>query len=161
MSAHSTPELPGALWAPPIDDCAMPDAVSREFGRVIRVGSVMPLSGLQSGLGTPFRLGFRLYLEMANSQQALPNHTVELVTEDDQYNKDLTPGAVEKLLEGDQADFVAGLFGTPPSLAVRDSLNEECVPQLFSVTGTPVLGDVRGYPWTSGSLVPYPTEAAI
>jgi hypothetical protein len=54
----------------------------------------------------------------------------------------------------------AGILGTPQNLAVRDTLNEECVPHLFPSTGAPEWGDAENYPWTvSGGVIPYNAEA--
>jgi ABC-type branched-subunit amino acid transport system substrate-binding protein len=44
---------------------------------------------------------------------------------------------------------------------VRDSLNRDCIPQLFNNSGDPRWGDVENFPWSSGILAPYNTETAI
>ena len=61
----------------------------------------------------------------------------------------------------DGVDIFAGIIGTPNNLAVRDTLNEECIPQLLDLTGSPAWGRVANYPWTTGALVPYDIEASI
>jgi ABC-type branched-subunit amino acid transport system substrate-binding protein len=58
-------------------------------------------------------------------------------------------------------NLFTGMIGTPNNQAVRDLLNEECYPQLFTNTGAPIWGDVENYPWTIGGLPPYNTETAI
>ena len=57
----------------------------------------------------------------------LGDTTIEVSFEDDQYNKDLTPGAVNNLLDAG-VNLFSGIIGTPNNAAVRDTLNEECVP---------------------------------
>ena len=54
----------------------------------------------------------------------------------------------------------SGIIGTAQNLAVRDTLNEECIPQLNLLTGDPAWGDeAEDYPWTTGLLMPYDTES--
>ncbi len=55
----------------------------------------------------------------------------------------------------------AGILGSPNNLAVRDLLNENCIPQLFNLTGLPEWGDPANYPWTTGALMSYETESRI
>jgi len=98
------------------------------------------------------------YIKYANENKILGDVAIELQVEDDQYNKDLTPGAVDKLLDG-EVNLVTGIVGTPGNLSVRDTLNEECVPQIQALTGSADWGNVEEYPWTTGALVPYDVES--
>jgi branched-chain amino acid transport system substrate-binding protein len=53
------------------------------------------------------------------------------------------------------------MIGTANGLAVRDSLNRDCIPQLFNNSGDPRWGDAKNFPWSTGILAPYNTETAI
>ena len=53
------------------------------------------------------------------------------------------------------------MIGTPNNLAVRDTLNEECIPHLEAASGDPAFGEVAEYPWTMGSNMPYDLEWKI
>ena len=68
---------------------------------------------------------------------------------DDQYDPALTPGVVNGLID-DGVHLFAGIIGTQNNLAVRDTLNEECIPQLNVLAGDPRFGDevatIRGPP---------------
>ena len=44
---------------------------------------------------------------------------------------------------------------------MRDILNEECVPQLEALTGSPAWGEAADYPWTTGALLPYNVETQM
>ena len=59
------------------------------------------------------------------------------------------------------AHLISGMIGTPNNLAVRDILNEECVPHLEAASGDPAFGEVADYPWTMGSNLPYDLEWQI
>jgi ABC-type branched-subunit amino acid transport system substrate-binding protein len=145
-------------WAVNTDDCVDPDRANAPIEGTIKVGSVMPLSGGAAAAAfAPVADGLKLYFDYANENGLLGDVKVEITIEDDQYSKDLTPGAVEKLLDGD-VNMFTGIIGTPNNAAVRDLLNEECVPQLLALTGSPQWGEVEDYPWTTGALTPYGIE---
>ena len=152
-------DAPAESWAVNPDDCADPEAPNAPIEGTVKIGSVLPLSGGTAALAfAPVRDGMEAYVKYANENKILGDVTIELQVEDDQYNKDLTPGAVDKLLDG-EVNLVTGIVGTPDNLAVRDTLNEECVPQLLALTGSPEWGHVDEYPWTTGALVPYDVES--
>ena len=66
----------------------------------------------------------------------LPGITMTVDMKDDQYLPANTPGAVDELLD-EGAHLISGLIGTGGAEAVRDTLNEECVPMLNLLTGDP------------------------
>jgi ABC-type branched-subunit amino acid transport system substrate-binding protein len=149
----------GAAWTVPTDDCSDPDAADAPIEGEISIGSVMPLSGGIAAIAfAPVADGYKAYIDYANENKLIPGHTVKVSIGDDQYNKDLTPGEVNKLLDAN-VNLFSGIIGTPDNLAVRDTLNEECVPQLMALTGSPEWGNVAEYPWTTGALIPYDKES--
>ena len=157
---EATEEPAGDAWAVNTDDCVDPDAANEPIEGTISIGSVMPLSGGAAAAAfAPVADGYNAYIQYANENELLPGYELTLAIEDDQYNKDLTPGAVEKLLDGG-VNLFSGIIGSPNNAAVRDLLNEECVPQLLALTGSPQWGEVEDYPWTTGGLIPYGLESA-
>lgn len=142
--------------------CPDPDAATEPIKGPIKIGSIMPLSGGPAAAWSPVAEGLKLHIEHANEEGLVKGgHEIELTIGDDQYNKDQTPRVVDKLLHDGGVDFFAGILGTPNNLAVRDTLNEECVPQLLAFTGSPDWGDVENYPWTTGSFPTYTTETSV
>jgi len=145
-------------WTVNTDDCVDPDAANAPIEGTIKVGSVMPLSGGPAASAfAPVAAGFQAYVDYANENKLLGDVAIELSIADDQYSPTLTPGAVEGLLDAGVQMFT-GIIGTPNNLAVRDVLNEECVPQILNLTGAPQWGEIEDYPWTTGALVPYDDE---
>ena len=157
-----TTEPAAAGWAVNTDDCIDPAAAEEIIEGTIKIGSVMPLTGDSSAdeAFAPVKDGWLAYMDYANEQGLLGDITIEASVEDDQYSKDLTPGAVSKGIDNGVQVF-SGIIGSPNSLAVRDTLNEECIPQLNNLTGSPEWGKVTEYPWTTGQLVPYGTESKV
>ena len=157
-----TTEPAPAGWAVNTDDCIDPDAANELIEGTINIASVMPLTGDTSAdeAFAPVKDGWLAYMDYANEQGILGDLKINPIVEDDQYSKDLTPGAVSAAIDKG-AQMFSSIVGTPNNLAVRATLNEECIPQISNLTGSPDWGDVAEYPWTSGQLVPYDTESKV
>jgi len=87
-------------------------------------------------------------------------YKIETEDKDDQYNAQKTAANIRELVgsSGDKAFAVFQVVGTANNLAIRDFLNDNCVPNLFAATGSPVWGNPE-YPWTIGATNPvYPLE---
>lgn len=151
----------GDAWAVTTDDCIDPDAAEAPIEGTIKIGSAMPLTGgVAAAAFAPVKGGFEAYIKYANDNKLLGDLAIEATIEDDQYNKDLTPGAISKQIDAGVHIF-SGIIGSPNNAAVRDTLNEECIPQLNALTGSPAWGDVENYPWTTGILAPYTVESKV
>jgi branched-chain amino acid transport system substrate-binding protein len=160
-AAPSTDAGAGTPWAVSTADCTDPAAATKAITGTINIGSVMPLTGgIAAAAFAPVKDGFNAYMDYANSKGLLGDVKIKTTIEDDQYSKDLTPGAVSKLI-ADGVDIVSGIIGTPDNLAVRQTLNDSCIPQLNALTGSPHWGEVKDFPWTTGILVPYDTESKV
>jgi ABC-type branched-subunit amino acid transport system substrate-binding protein len=151
----------GGAFVVNTDDCP-DDTVNEPIEGTVKIGTTLPLSGSPAAAAfAPVKDGLESYIEYANQQELVPGYELELIVEDDQYNPNLTTPAVEKLIDESGVHVFSGMIGTPNNQAVRELLNEECYPQLFTNTGAPIWGDVENFPWTLGGLPPYNTETAI
>ena len=56
---------------------------------------------------------------------------------------------------------IFNVVGTPNNLAIRDTLNQDCVPQLYAATGAALWGNPDEFPFTVGSLPTYATEMGV
>src|SRR5581483_9072950 len=145
-----------------VDTSNCPPEATQKIEGTIKIGSTMPLSGGAAAAAfAPVAQGFKAYIQYANQKQLVPGLTFELDIEDDQFNPTLTTPAVEKLRDQVGVNLFSGMIGTGNNLAVRDALNQDCIPQLFANSGDPRWGDVKNFPWTTGALAPYNTETAI
>ena len=148
-------------WTVATDDCVDPDAANEPIEGTVSIAASMPLSGGPAAAAfAPVEAGLQAYIDYANENELLPGYTLELSIGDDQYDPALTPGVVDGALDAG-AHIFSGIIGTPQNAAVRDTLNEECVPQLEALSGSPAWGDVANYPWTTGALLPYNVETQI
>ncbi len=145
-------------WAVDTENCADPDRANAPIEGTIRIGSAMPLSGGAAAAAfEPAARGLEAYINFANENDLVPGYELELTVGDDQYDPALTPGVINGLID-DGVHLFAGIIGTQNNLAVRDTLNEECIPQLNVLAGDPRFGEVADYPWTTGLLTSYEYE---
>lgn len=148
-------------WEVDTSNCADPEAATAPITGTLSIGSVVPLSGGVAAIAfSPVAEGMKAYVDYANENNLVPGVTLTFDIGDDQYNKDMTPTAVNALLDKGVQTFV-GIVGTDGNLAVRDTLNEECIPQLQALSGSPDWRDAENYPWTTGELAPYDIEAKV
>jgi len=156
-----TTEAAATGWTVDTSDCIDEAAATAPIEGTIKIGSVMPLTGgVAAAAFAPVKDGFTAYLDYANSKGLLGDVKITYDVQDDQYSKDQTPGAVSKLIDGG-VNLVSGIIGSADNAAVRDTLNDNCIPQLNALTGLPAWGDVANYPWTTGGLVPYDVESKV
>ena len=154
-------EAAAKAWTVDTSNCADPAATEAPIEGTLTIGSAQPLSGTPAVAFAPVKEGFELYLKYANDNNLLKGVTLKADIRDDQYDATQTPGVISSLIDAN-VNIFSGIIGTPNNLAVRDTLNEECIPQLLNLTGSPQWGsDVAKYPWTLGALVPYDIEARI
>ena len=161
-SGSSSASSSGSSGAYKVDTSNCPAEVNDKITGTVKIGSTMPLSGGAAAAAfAPVAAGFKAYIAEANAQNMVPGVKLDLTIEDDQFNPTLTTPAVEKLRDQTGVNLISGMIGTANGLAVRDSLNRDCIPQLFNNSGDPRWGDVKNFPWSTGLLAPYNTETAI
>jgi branched-chain amino acid transport system substrate-binding protein len=163
-ASSSTEPSASEPWTVDTEACADADAANAPIEGTVEIGSVMPLSGgVAAAAFAPIADGFRAYIDHANEEGLLEGLELELSIEDDQYREDLTLAAVTTLIDAG-IDLFSGIIGAPNNMAVRDLLNDDCIPQLNALnvlTGSSEWGDVADHPWTTGLLVPYTVEAKV
>ncbi len=150
--------------AEPIIDAAdcPSDPTTGVEGDTIKLGTSLPQSGLYSAFAEILK-GEEAYFsylneELGGVEVAGSTYKIELVNMDDEYLADKTVSNVNSLINDDKVFALFNVVGTKNNLAVRDLVNEQCVPNLFAGTGSPAWGNAD-YPFLLGSeLVPYPLE---
>jgi branched-chain amino acid transport system substrate-binding protein len=157
-----TEPAPSDGWSVNTDDCADPVAANAPIAGTVHVASVMPLFNSSAAPAfAPVKDGFEAYIQYARQEGLFSGYDdIDLTFEDDKYDPTLTPAAVAKQVAAG-ADLFSGIIGTKNNEAVRAALNEQCVPQLNALTGSPEWGQVAEFPWTTGILVPYTVETQV
>ncbi|MCU1440959.1 MAG: Branched-chain amino acid transport system substrate-binding protein [Rhodoglobus sp.] len=98
----------------------------------IKVGLMLPLSGVYAPLGEEMLAGFELYLEQNDGQ--LAGHDVELVVEDDEANAQTGLLVANKLIQEDQVDFAVGIVSSAVAGAVAPLFETAQIPLLVAVS---------------------------
>lgn len=133
-------------------------------GNTITLASSFPQSGLTAAF-SQISKGYKAYFAKVNAEGGVEvagkKYQIKVVDADDEYNPQKTVTNINKEVgtDGSKAFAVFNVVGTANNVAIRASLGENCVPNVFAATGSPVWGNVD-YPWTIGStLAPYTIEA--
>jgi branched-chain amino acid transport system substrate-binding protein len=91
-------------------------------GGTVRVGLVVPQSGVYAALGTDMQRGWQLWLD--DNGGKFGAYTVETVMADEGESPQTGVPAVQKVLQSDGVDVVVGLVNSATALGVRDLLAE-------------------------------------
>ena len=147
------------------DDCLV-DPTTEIEGDTIKLVSSFPQSGVTAAFAEIAR-GWRSYFEMVNAEGGVDvgdkTFQLEFEDKDDEYDSAQTVSNIEELL-GTESENAFGAFsvvGTSNNIAIRDTLGEQCVPNLFAATGSPAWGN-PDYPWLiGGTIPPYSLESFV
>lgn len=127
----------------------------------ITFGSSFPQSGLYAAFAK-ISVGYEAYFRYLNATEGgVAGKQIKVITRNDEYLPDRTLANTQELVQKEGVFGMFNVVGTPNNLAIRDELADQCVPNLFVGTGSPLWGEVDSYPWLIGSIPSYATEAAI
>ena len=121
---------------------------TEEVGDSIKLVSSYPQSGLTAAFSEIAR-GWKAYFDKVNAEGGVDfggkTVTIEYDDADDQYNAAETAANIDEMVgpEGDGAFAVFSVVGTANNLAIRDTLGELCVPNIFAGHGLARLGQPR------------------
>lgn len=146
-------------WEVDTGDC--PDTATEPITDTIKIGMSVPLSGSVAVAFGPVADGAQAYVNYLNANGGINGQQVELVVKDDQYDPTITATNTDELIDSDGIHLMSGTIGTANNLAIQETMNEECIPQLFASTGALAFGDVENYPWTTGLLPTYELEGKV
>jgi branched-chain amino acid transport system substrate-binding protein len=91
-------------------------------GGTVRVGLVVPQSGVYAALGTDMQRGWQLWLDQNGGK--FGEYSVETVPADEGESPQTGVPAVQKVLQSDGVDVVVGIVNSATALGVRDLLTE-------------------------------------
>jgi len=153
----------GTSTTPPIvDTSACPGSLTTGVsGNTITIGTSLPQSGLYAAFSSILK-GEQSYIDYTNANGGVTvagkKYQIKLIAKDDGYDASRTVQNVQSLLTDDNAFALFNVVGTKNNLAIRNQVNQQCVPDLFAASGATQWGN-HDYPWLIGSeLVLYPLE---
>ncbi|CAN5646681.1 ABC transporter substrate-binding protein [soil metagenome] len=127
----------------------------------VLLGGTVPLTGEAAAFGS-VGPGAKAYFDYVNASGGVNGRRISYTFYDDAYNPALTVQLTRKLVEQDKVFAVFNTVGTSNSLAIREYLNVQKVPQLFAADGSQAIGSGSArYPWTMGFLMSYRGEGVV
>jgi ABC-type branched-subunit amino acid transport system substrate-binding protein len=105
----------------------------------IVLGQAAVFSGPAAQLGIQMRNGIKAYFDLVNEKGGVNGRRLELVTEDDQYEPKVAPGATKKLIEEHKVFALLGYVGTPTGVAHLPVVTQAKVPLVGMFTGAEAL----------------------
>lgn len=130
---------------------------------VIRLVSSYPQEGALAAFAE-IAEGYNAYFDQVNDAGGVEiggeKYTIEVEGQNDNYVPSETVDNLNNMLGEDGQDAFAAfsVVGTANNIAIRETMNANCVPNIFASTGSPAMGN-NDYLWTLGSSLPlYSTE---
>jgi branched-chain amino acid transport system substrate-binding protein len=111
----------------------------------IKIGLIVPLTGVFSPNGRDMANGFTLALSQVGNRAA--GREIQVVTEDDQGTPAQTVTKARKLVELDKVDLLVGPLAASSGYVLRDYVDEQKIPALYPVVSSDDLTQRKGTPW--------------
>ncbi len=126
----------------------------------IKVGTLLPTTGLAAIAGVPVAKSMQAYFSYINDQGGVYGRKINLVVGDSGFTGPIATEAARDLVENQQVFAMAGNLGTEVEAAVQVYLQENGVPDIFAISGDRNLVDpVHPYLFTAGA--DYITEGRL
>jgi branched-chain amino acid transport system substrate-binding protein len=116
-----------------LDESSGSKAGGGESGDAVKIGLLVPLSGVYAPIGEDLRAGFQLYLDQHDGK--LGGREVDLKTADEGEGPQTGVPAAQKLVTQDQVSAVAGVVNSATALGLRDFFDESKKPLLIANAG--------------------------
>ena len=144
-------------------DCDTYEGTKGVEGDTIKIGTIRPADGPYA-IYDQVTTGLQAFVDSSNAAGGVPagdgkTYKLELIKENDGYDPGRTLPLAKKLVEQDGVFAMVGVIGTENNKAIREYLNEECVPNIALATGSPEWGRAEEYPWYISALPSYAAEA--
>ena len=116
--------------------------------KVLKIGTIMPISGPLGAIGLAWDRGFDLCGDMINEQGGLKvgadKYRIEFIHEDGKASPEASAAAANKLVHQDKVNFVMGEVMTPASQAIYEVTKPAGVLHVLTYTQDPYREDMWG-----------------
>jgi len=152
----------GAFIDPEVDCTDYQGTAGIEDG-TIKIGTIRPADGPYA-IYDQVTTGMEAWVKSVNDAGGIEggdgeSYQLELVKENDSYDPGKTPALAQKLVEQEGVFALVGVIGTESNKAIRDYMNDNCVPNISLATGSTEWGKADQYPWYISALPSYALEA--
>ncbi|MCQ6274211.1 ABC transporter substrate-binding protein [Bacillus sp. V3B] len=105
----------------------------KEQGDTIKIGALLPSTGVYASLGENLLNGLNLYFEENNWEVA--GKKIEIIHEDSEADPQVSLRKLRKLMDQDSIDILTGPISTAVAYAIRDEVDSKKLPFLVSHAG--------------------------
>ena len=116
--------------------------------KILKIGTVMPISGPLGVIGLAWDRGFDLCADMVNEQGGLKvgddRYKIQFIHEDGKASPEAAAAATNKLVHQDKVKFVMGEVMTPASQAIYEVTKPAGVLHILTYTQDPYREDMWG-----------------
>jgi ABC-type branched-subunit amino acid transport system substrate-binding protein len=123
----------------------------------IKIGNLAPYTGWGGEYAAVARAE-AAYFQMINDRGGINGRKINFVTLDSASEPSNALPLARKLVEEDKVLLIFSSIGTEGNLAIRDYLNQDKVPQLFTQSSSAAFNDPAHFPWTMGFFATYHDE---
>ena len=106
---------------------------SSNNGETIKIGALLPTTGVYASLGQNLLNGMELYFEENNWEIA--GKKIEVIHEDSEADPQVSLRKLRKLIDQDNIDILTGPVSTAVAYALRDEVDKKKLPYLVSHAG--------------------------
>ncbi len=106
-------------------------------GQPIKVGVLMPYTGVFAVVGQDATKGFELYLEKVGYKAG--GREIQVIKEDEETKPDVGLTKTKKLVERDRVDVLVGPVTVGVAIAMRDYVHAAGIPLIITTPGVPSL----------------------
>ena len=106
---------------------------SSNNGETIKIGALLPTTGVYASLGQNLLNGMELYFEENNWEIA--GKKIEVIHEDSEADPQVSLRKLRKLMDQDNIDIFTGPISTAVAYALRDEVDKKKLPYLVSHAG--------------------------
>ena len=143
-----------------IDAAGCPDDPTTGISdTTIKVGLTTPQTGL-FGVYEAISQGIGAYFDMVNAEGGVGGRRLELVTKDDQMRASSTKQNVRSFVESGDIFAMVGTWATDNNLAVREIVNQGCIPNVAMGTSAIQFQETDRYQWEMPGLLSASAEMA-
>ncbi|WP_395109076.1 ABC transporter substrate-binding protein [Actinomadura sp. SCN-SB] len=137
----------GALALSACGGSSLDQSGGGESGGPVKIGLLIPLSGVYAPLGQDMRDGFKLYLDQHGGK--LGGSEAEVVEADEGEGPQTGVPAAQKLVSQDRTTAVVGVVNSATALGLRDFFTESKQPLLVANAGADAItaGRKSDYVW--------------
>lgn len=109
------------------------ESKSGNNGDTVKIGALLPTTGVYASLGQNLLNGMELYFEENNWEVA--GKKIEVIHEDTEADPQVSLRKLRKLMDQDNIDILTGPISTAVAYAVRDEVDKKKLPFLVSHAG--------------------------